>query len=61
MKVKLTVSRSGPDGAFNVGDEIDVADDEAKRMMEAGQAIPVRGPKVERAVPSRAKAEKAAK
>lgn len=42
MKVKLLVSRSGADGAYNVGDEIEVSGDEAKRMIEAGQAAPVR-------------------
>lgn len=41
MKVKLLVSRSGADGAFSPGDEIEVSADEAKRMIEAGQASPV--------------------
>lgn len=52
MKVKLLVSRSGPLGSQNVGDEIEAAADEAKRMIEAGQAAPVR---------SKAKPEKTAK
>lgn len=43
MKIKLLVSRSGVDGAQNVGDEIEVSNDEAKRMIEAGQAEPLRG------------------
>lgn len=47
MKVKLLVSRSGSDGAFAPGDEIDVSDAEAKRMIEAGQCEPVRGKKAE--------------
>ena len=42
MKIKLLVSRSGVDGAFSPGDEIEVTNDEAKRMIEAGQAVPVR-------------------
>lgn len=50
MKVKLLVSRSGADGAFAPGDEIEVSDAEAKRMIEAGQAQPVRGATPERAV-----------
>lgn len=51
MKVKLLTSRSGPAGASNAGDEIEVPADEAKRMIEAGQAEPVRsGKKPEKAV-----------
>ena len=50
MKVKLLVSRVGPDGSFNVGDEIEVSADEAKRMMNKGQAAPVRAAKREKAV-----------
>ena len=42
MKIKLLVSRSGADGAYNAGDEIEVSGDEAKRMIEAGQAEPLR-------------------
>lgn len=42
MKIKLLVSRAGPGGVANVGDEIDVGDSEAIRMIEAGQAQPVR-------------------
>jgi len=60
MKVRLLVSRSGADGAFSAGDEIDVGDAEAVRMIEAGQCEPVRSATVERAV-SRAKPEKAVK
>ena len=41
-KVKLLVSRAGPDGVENAGDEIDVGTDEAKRMVEAEQAELVR-------------------
>jgi hypothetical protein len=56
MKVKLLVSRAGADGAFAPGDEIEVGTAEAGRMIEAGQAVPVRGetlsakPQIERAV-----------
>ncbi len=42
MKIQLLTARSGPAGAFNVGDEITVDDAEARRMIEAGQARPVR-------------------
>ncbi len=50
MKVKLLVSRAGVDFAQNVGDEIDVSDDEGVRMIEAGQAMPVRSADAERAI-----------
>lgn len=60
MKIKLLVSRAGPAGVQNRGDEIDVCDAEAIRMIAAGQAEPVREAAVERAVPKR-KAEKAVK
>lgn len=43
MKIKLLVSRVGPAGAQNRGDVIEVGDAEATRMIEAGQAEPVRG------------------
>ena len=42
MKVTLLVSRSGPAGAFNAGDEIEVSADEGGRMIEAGQAARAR-------------------
>ncbi len=45
MKVKLLVSRSGPLGSHNAGDVIDVDTDEAKRMIEHGQAELVRASK----------------
>lgn len=41
MKVKLLTSRAGVNFSQNAGDVIDVSDDEAKRMIEAGQASPV--------------------
>lgn len=52
MKVKLLVSRSGPAGAFNRGDVIEVSEAEAGRLFEADppQAVPVRDdPSVETA------------
>ncbi|MBB4185830.1 hypothetical protein GGE07_002480 [Sinorhizobium terangae] len=60
MKVKLTVSRGGPDGTFAPGEEIDVSDAEAQRMFDAGQAIPVRSEKPETAT-RKDKSEKAVK
>ena len=35
MKVKLLISRAGAGFVQNIGDEIEVSDAEAKRMMEA--------------------------
>lgn len=60
MKIKLLVSRAGPAGVQNRGDEIDVSGAEAVRMIEAGQAEPVRAASVERAVKP-GKPERAAK
>lgn len=60
MKVTLLVSRSGPAGAFNAGDEIEVSADEGGRMIEAGQAVSVRGEKRETAT-KKTRTEKAAK
>lgn len=60
MRVMLKVSRAGPDGAQNAGDEIDVSDDEAKRLFEAGQAEPVRKRTAEKAAKKPA-GERAAK
>lgn len=56
MKIKLLVSRSGVDGAQNRGDEIDVPEAEAERMIAAMQAERVDAPKADRAV-SKAKPE----
>ncbi len=50
MKVKLLVSRVGPSGAQNAGDEIEVPADEARRMIDAGQAEIVRAAEPETAV-----------
>ena len=43
MKVELLVSRATATEAQNRGDVVEVSDAEAKRMIEAGQARPVRG------------------
>ena len=50
MKIKLLVSRASATGSQNRGDVIDVGDAEAIRMMEAGQAEPLRVVEIERAV-----------
>ncbi|WP_424967332.1 hypothetical protein [Dinoroseobacter sp. S375] len=60
MKVKLLVARASAAGAQNVGDEIEVSSDEARRLIEAKQAAPVRSAAPQKAV-KRSKAEKAVK
>lgn len=60
MKIKLLVSRATATGAENRGDVIEAPEAEAIRMIEAGQAEPVRDIAPERAI-KRAKAEKASK
>lgn len=61
MKVELLQPRASAIGAQNRGDIIDVSEAEAKRMIQAGQAMPVRsGSKPETATPKR-KAEKASR
>jgi hypothetical protein len=60
MKVKLLVSRAGSAGAQNRGDVIDVSTDEAARMIEAGQAEPMRDSAPERAI-AQPKIERAVK
>lgn len=42
MKVKLLVGRCGADFSQSPGDIVDVTDGEAARMIEAGQAEPLR-------------------
>jgi hypothetical protein len=42
MLVRLLVARSGLRGAQNIGDEVEVANAEAIRMINSGQAVPVR-------------------
>lgn len=53
MRVVLSVSRSGPQGVFHAGDEIEVSDEDGRRMIDAGQALPVRRAARERAIPKR--------
>lgn len=60
MKVRLLVSRAGAGFSQSAGDEIDVDTAEAARMIEAGQAVPIRDQKVERAT-QKAAVEKAVK
>ena len=61
MLIRLLVSRAGPSGVQSRGEEIDVEQAEAVRMIDAGQALPVRAaPRPEKAV-SRTKREKAKK
>lgn len=60
MKIRLLTARATATGAENRGAEVEVSDAEAIRMIEAGQAEPVREVKVERAVKA-PRAEKAAK
>jgi hypothetical protein len=60
MKIKLLTSRAGVGFAQSAGDEIEVSDAEGARMVEAGQAIPVREATRETATrkPAREKAAK---
>lgn len=60
MKIKLLTSRAGIGESQNVGDEIDVPDEEAIRMIDAGQAEPVRSAAKKTAV-KKSKTEKAVK
>ena len=50
MNIKLLVSRASATGSQNRGDVIDVSNEEAKRMIEAGQAEPVRSVEPEKAI-----------
>lgn len=62
MKVELLVPRATATGSENRGDVVEVSADEAKRMIEAGQAMPVRAAAAaEKTVARTAKAEKTAK
>lgn len=47
MLIELLVSRATIMGLQDIGDEIDVPDDEARRMIKADQAVPVRRKKSE--------------
>ena len=62
MKIELLVSRASASGSQNRGDIVEVSDNEAARMIEAGQAKPVRGNEVkETAVAQKRGVEKASK
>lgn len=58
MKIKMLTSMTGPTVQRNRGDEIDVADKEAVRLIEAGFAEPVRAAAREKAT-NKAPREKA--
>jgi hypothetical protein len=68
MRIKLLVSRAGVDFAQNPGEEIEVGEAEAARMIATGQAVetdaappPKRRAKRETAAKRAAKAETAVK
>jgi hypothetical protein len=49
MKIRMLTSMAGADFALNVGDETErFPDKEAARMIEAGYAVPVSDPTMER-------------
>lgn len=50
MLIKMTVGLSGPAYCLSPGDERDFPQDEAVRLIEAGFAVPVDRPNVERTV-----------
>jgi hypothetical protein len=59
VEVKLTVPMAGPAGSWGKGARYECANaDEAKRLIEAGYAVPVVEAKVERAIKQSAKKEK---
>lgn len=60
MKVKLLTARASAQGAQNRGDVVEVSNAEAARMIEAGQAEPIRSMKSETAT-RKPKSEKAVK
>ena len=61
MQVKLLVSRATATGSENRGATVDVSDAEAIRMIEAGQAEPVRVAREPEKAARKARAEKASK
>lgn len=61
MKIKLLTARATATGAENRGDVIDVPEAEAIRMIEAGQAEPIRTQPVSEKAVKRSKSEKASK
>jgi len=50
MKIKMTTGLSGPDYSLSPGDVRDFPAAEARRLIEAGYAVPDAGPRKERAV-----------
>ena len=48
MKVKLLIAMSGAQ-SWNIGDEFECSEGEAKRLIEAGYAAAISAPKVEKA------------
>lgn len=60
MKISLLISRAHENGPQNRGDTIDVDDDEAARMIEAGQAVAVAVPAADQIDPKAAKAAQGA-
>lgn len=58
MKIKMLVSLVGADFSVSPGAEYECSEAEALRHIEAGNAVPVAGEKVERAVKPSAKIEK---
>mgnify|MGYP007131710123 FL=1 len=54
MKVRLLVNRAGVDFSQSIGQEIDVSDGEAQRLIAGGQAEAVREKRVERTTNPRA-------
>jgi len=50
MKIKLTTSLSGANGAWSAGDEYECNDGEARSLIAAGYAVAFANPKIERAV-----------
>lgn len=61
MKIELLTARASASGSQNRGDVIDVPADEAKRLIEAGQARPVRSAAKPESATSKRKAEKASR
>lgn len=41
MKIKLTTSLSGANGAWSAGDEYECNDGEARSLIDAGYAVPI--------------------
>lgn len=50
MLIEMTVGLSGPEYSLNPGDSREFPNDEALRLINAGFAVPVSAPQIERAV-----------